>query len=628
MDAVTISFLNLSHSEESLAAQELAAGLLQMGVPKEELRLQRADPDAQDAGSIIQLLASAATLIAVPLGTSFAEEIAKGIANQFGEDIGKVISKRTRELFSAVSRKFKTAVQVEVGNGRTVIIDDNIRNDDGIPKLQYQRGRLGVILLGASRFKWYSPEKGFDNPAFAASAQLMRDLLSPAHTPFDTLELIDLFDTGADEGDIIEQIDEKIAQRADITDVVLYYCGHADKQPGPSYFPVPIHYMMLQETKPGTEQQTGLILERMIRTLQNKCGAVFNKRWMFILDCCFADAAKQSVIRKDGSTYLPGLVLPRVGSTFLTASHENARANGKGSRGATMFTGAFADVLLSTPSKARSLRSLHKDMCELLRKNRPNDAVLPQLHSMDQPEGDIAELQIFEWKAIVENILGPRTPEEIAKEDARRFKEDNRNWSGVPTQSNSGTISYVDAMNRDIRSSNNANFLKPNHHLTEQAVRPDYDAASQDVEVILATIRKIVQDDQAEGVKHNAKPFQHSKTPTAKINPTLTTDLPSTQEARRPVYTGGFLGRQLNAKNAVPDKDQQSLSALRSDSTADRQWYVVRDQKQHGPLNNVEILTFIHHEYLTPTDLIWKPGMKEWKLAPVIFPEAFKPTRA
>lgn len=45
--------------------------------------------------------------------------------------------------------------------------------------------------------------------------------------------------------------------------------------------------------------------------------------------------------------------------------------------------------------------------------------------------------------------IGPRTPEEIAEEEARRREEENRNWSGVPTQPIGGTGSYVDAMRRD-----------------------------------------------------------------------------------------------------------------------------------------------------------------------------------
>jgi hypothetical protein len=55
----------------------------------------------------------------------------------------------------------------------------------------------------------------------------------------------------------------------------------------------------------------------------------------------------------------------------------------------------------------------------------------------------------------------------------------------------------------------------------------------------------------------------------------------------------------------------------------DIQWYIARDGKQHGPLTDVELRTFIAHNYLRQTDLIWRPGMSEWQAAPAVFPAAF-----
>lgn len=53
------------------------------------------------------------------------------------------------------------------------------------------------------------------------------------------------------------------------------------------------------------------------------------------------------------------------------------------------------------------------------------------------------------------------------------------------------------------------------------------------------------------------------------------------------------------------------------------QWYIARDGKQHGPLTDIEMRTFVAHNYLRPGDLIWRPGMAEWMPAPQIFPVAF-----
>ncbi len=63
---------------------------------------------------------------------------------------------------------------------------------------------------------------------------------------------------------------------------------------------------------------------------------------------------------------------------------------------------------------------------------------------------------------------------------------------------------------------------------------------------------------------------------------------------------------------------------------AETQWYIARDGKQHGPLTDIEMRTFVAHSYLRPADLIWRPGMGEWLPAPQVFPAAFQsaPTAA
>ena len=56
----------------------------------------------------------------------------------------------------------------------------------------------------------------------------------------------------------------------------------------------------------------------------------------------------------------------------------------------------------------------------------------------------------------------------------------------------------------------------------------------------------------------------------------------------------------------------------------DSQWYIAREGKQHGPLTDIEMRTFVAHSYLRPTDLIWRAGMAEWLPAPTIFPAVFQ----
>jgi len=51
----------------------------------------------------------------------------------------------------------------------------------------------------------------------------------------------------------------------------------------------------------------------------------------------------------------------------------------------------------------------------------------------------------------------------------------------------------------------------------------------------------------------------------------------------------------------------------------DIQWYIARDGKQHGPLSDVEMRTFVSQGHLKPTDLIWRPGFADWRPAPTVF---------
>ncbi len=52
----------------------------------------------------------------------------------------------------------------------------------------------------------------------------------------------------------------------------------------------------------------------------------------------------------------------------------------------------------------------------------------------------------------------------------------------------------------------------------------------------------------------------------------------------------------------------------------DIQWYIARDGKQHGPLSDVEMRTFVSQGHLKPTDLIWRAGFPDWRPAPTVFP--------
>ena len=56
------------------------------------------------------------------------------------------------------------------------------------------------------------------------------------------------------------------------------------------------------------------------------------------------------------------------------------------------------------------------------------------------------------------------------------------------------------------------------------------------------------------------------------------------------------------------------------------QWYIAREGKQYGPLNDAELRMFIAGGHLRPTDLVWRPGMADWRQASSVF--SLKPAPA
>jgi hypothetical protein len=55
------------------------------------------------------------------------------------------------------------------------------------------------------------------------------------------------------------------------------------------------------------------------------------------------------------------------------------------------------------------------------------------------------------------------------------------------------------------------------------------------------------------------------------------------------------------------------------------QWYLARDGKQHGPISDAELTTFIEQGHLQPSDLLWREGFAEWQPAMVVFPQRGPP---
>lgn len=563
MSAARISFLDLSPAEASIAAQELREVLLRAGIPAEDLQLVRTDPDAQDLGSIL-VISNSFVVGAIPGVRELLWEGAKGAAAKVGGDLAEAIAH-----YFKIKKKVAAVI---FPDGNTMVVGGSSPSQ----RRSLHYGKLGVVLLGASSFPFYPPQRKLDNPAFAKSSELIKSMFSPSKPPFNSVFLdrvvcVDFFDKGEGEVDILDAIDSKIASDADITDVLFYYCGHGQTLPNQSFI------LMLRNTRPGREAHTGLDAFRFLETLGS--GPLANKRCFFIWDCCYATRAVRSIWPSsyggDVSDWIPSK-----GTAFMAASDRSVQASARGTRGATMFTGALADVVLTPVEKPEWLtfKDLYDRVWQKLRDEYKQDAVLPECRSPDQSEGDIAKLPIVIQAWTATRAWGRSSPS--------------------PSSGEPGTKS-VGGMDR------------------ETAPQPNVEAEPS-MEEIMVSIREVIAE-VSEPEKKEVETAEVKMEP-PKIDPKLTVEL-------SPFYA--------DRKNAVPV--QKQLSKVRSKTaestataahTSDRaqgfQWYIARDGKQHGPLTDMELGTFAEYDYLRQTDLIWRPGMTEWQAAPGVFPELFE----
>jgi hypothetical protein len=331
-DSVSLSFPDLSPAEASILAQELATALAEAGVPPGDITRRRVSADAQDMGALL--------VLAGPYLFELAKEAGKGFVGGAAHEAG-------RRVMDAILRKWGTRAEARQSNSETIVI--GLQHARAIPSRTLDQARtlaqlntLGVVLLGASAFPNYPAERKLDNPAFKRSAELARQLLTPAHTVFRESRVLDLFDQDLRADEIVDRIESHVAGDPGMNDVVLYYCGHGDFLPDRER----TYHLLLRGTRPGREATTGLGL-KAFRTMIEHHATLLGKRCAFILDCCFAGAAVEAFQASGLDPMIEAQVrdLPSRGFALLTAADRNLPAVGRDGRGATMFTGALAEVL-------------------------------------------------------------------------------------------------------------------------------------------------------------------------------------------------------------------------------------------------------------------------------------------
>lgn len=390
---IAVSFPALTADEQAAFARELGQDLIRDGVDASGVRIARSDAEAMDLGGLVIIAAGA-------LGWEFLTSAAKGAGEAVGREAGRDAYGYVRRKVEDLCRRRRIRADV-TARGHTWVLGGEYDRADPAPDLTVLGGRagtLGVVILGASRFPYCD---GLDNPAFARSAVAARDLFAAPGPVFARTAVLDLFDSQAHPGEIVEAIERHIDAHPDMTDVLIYYCGHGSFTRDRTYF------LTLGGTRLGREASTGLKLKDLRHDLETRLA---DRRLYVVLDCCFAGEAAKEFMGASVDQAVEAAIheaLPPGGWLVLAASSASSVAMAPAGHNLTMFTGALVDVLRRA-SRPLSLDQITVETRRAILAAHGGRAVLPECHAPRQSGGDLRRVPVFGGLAAAVRVASPR----------------------------------------------------------------------------------------------------------------------------------------------------------------------------------------------------------------------------
>jgi len=262
-----------------------------------------------------------------------------------------------------------------------------------------------AIFLGAAG---YPHADSFSNPAFRRSKVAIDDYIRgpvPNGLGVSANAVLDLFDSKLSATDQLEEIGGFLQRiQNECTDpernVVLYYIGH-----GYLTGPHNEYFLAVSSVRDDNLESSGMLARKLGEKLRPSARSA---RIFLILDCCFAGHAKimspSSAVLVDSFAKSPVKDRsdnPRGGMALLCASSQDSVAYAPEGNDLTVFTNAFLSVLREGEKTARpylSLQDVKEKVWEKIDSSYPRDSdrkqfrVLPEVHPIDQTEGDISQL--------------------------------------------------------------------------------------------------------------------------------------------------------------------------------------------------------------------------------------------
>jgi WD40 repeat protein len=374
--SLELSFPSANLADAASLAVRLRTELIRRGVPAEEIEIVRSSSEHMDFGSSLVIAKEALELLSAAHG-----------ALRFGQFIID-FSKRHREAVRVKSDE--AGIDTDTNAASAAEIQSKL---NWLAK--QEKRTFGVILLGASTF----PHKPHLNKSsFLTSKTKVSRVLTKEFLLARKVAKLDLFDTNDLTHEIVDKILKFIKLQKQVTDIIIYYCGHGGFLENRKY------YLTLRGTREGREATTGLLFGGFAHDLE---GALSGKRTYIILDCCFAGEASSIWMNERVSTFIAEQIQENYapqGTALFVAASRLEPALAPADRETTLFSGHFIEALREGIRSKEPVLSL-VDIANHIRgriENEPmNRRVKPELHVPRQDSGDVSRLPLFRNRAQV-----------------------------------------------------------------------------------------------------------------------------------------------------------------------------------------------------------------------------------
>jgi hypothetical protein len=265
-----------------------------------------------------------------------------------------------------------------------------------------EKEKVGLIILGAEEF----PEAA-DNycasPAFSNSYGKILSYFRQSLGVSDA-NILDRFNKEDDPNDIDEKMIEFILARKakGITDLFIYYTGHGGYTTNNGFL------LAIRKTRSNSLPVSSIVFRNMADMLSSHAS---DMRTFILLDCCFAGAAgyqfqsggEMNLMRQEVKNHFPtNSKEPTKGVAILCAASKDLPAILVQERNITMFSEGLEKALTQGSRMIKNNYLTLREIQDITFTNikeanekGPVKPVRPEVHSPDQPEGDIAEMRHF-----------------------------------------------------------------------------------------------------------------------------------------------------------------------------------------------------------------------------------------